>query len=434
MDSNRNDLLAIRMGLIAVLLFVCSKGALSQTNGRLDEERLNHLLEAIGERAPSIPVPPEIEKSKDRKVRDEYFAKRKLQFEEHEARINAAIDEIAAMGDDVVDRLAGKYRTRIGAPRHKIIVVLAKIGTPKAREALLDIATAKYNPNQTSYSDWAARNFVKIAPGKETILPLLKSDNPDVISVALQHLPGVAVDGRLLGSLKGFLQSTEYHPIMNFALRMKAASVLANDSDSALTGEKVAAILDSLRTVDDMPTANERFQPDVAGTLADMMYHYLIDALTKIQGATPSLLQAKEGMTGRCRAAVIVALALRGESAVKQELRDLLRDPLMVSMTNMRNQAARALGIIGTREDIPFLEQRVRDDPLEIVDFHGPIFEMVNGQYVNTGPRMAPIVPESDPAWKTARRWYPIRGAATQAIRAIEQRAGLEPSQSPPQK
>jgi hypothetical protein len=94
----------------------------------------------------------------------------------------------------------------------------------------------------------------------------------------------------------------------------------------------------------------------------------------------------------------------------------------MMSMTNMRWQATRALGGIGTREDIPFLEQLSGEDPLEIISFHGPIFEMVNGQYVNTGSRMAPIRDESDPAWETARRMFPIREAARQAMQAIEQR------------
>lgn len=275
---------------------------------------------------------------------------------------------------------------------------------------------------------------MKIAPNKEAILPLLKSDDPDVISIALQHLSGVAVDRGLLVSLRSHLQSTVHHPITNFGIRMHAASVLANDSGSAIAGEKVAAIVESIRSVENMPTRNERLQSDVAGTLADMMYYYLIDALTKLGGTISSLRDAKDGLSGRPQAAVVIALALKGESAVKDELRDVLLDPNMVVMTNMRCQAARALGIIGTKEDIPFLEQLVRDDPLEIVDFHGPIFEMVDGQYVNTGPRMAPIRPESDPSWKMARRWFPVREAATQAMRAIEKKLSIEPSRSLPQK
>jgi HEAT repeat protein len=403
--------------LITTLHAYCSGGA-SQESPSVDEERVRQLLEVLGKKAPAIPVPKEIEQTKDRAAREAYWAQRQARFAAFDAQINAATDELAAMGNGIIDRLIREYHKPVGAPRHRIIVVLAKIGTSKARDALLDIATAKYNPDRTSYSSWAARNFVKIAPDKEAILQLLRSDDPEVIGVALQHLSGVAVDGRLLGSLRGFLQSTTYH------LRTHAASVLVNDSSSALAGEKVAAILDSLRTVDDMPAANERFQSDVAGTLADVMYVSLIGALTKIQGATPSLLEAKDGMAGRSRAAVVVALGLRGESTVKQELCDLLQDPLMLSMTNIRRQAARALGIVGTSDDIPFLEQLVRDDPLEIVDFHGPAFEMVNGQYVSTGARMAPIRPESDPAWKTARRVFPVRAAAHQAIQAIKKRAG----------
>lgn len=101
----------------------------------------------------------------------------------------------------------------------------------------------------------------------------------------------------------------------------------------------------------------------------------------------------------------------------------MLRDPNMVAMTNVRWRATRALGEIGTRDDLPFLEQLSRDDSLEVINFWGPIFEMINGQYVNnTGSRMAPIREESDPAWKTARRMFPIREAARQAMQAIKQR------------
>lgn len=426
MNLDKTRVAAIRTATAVVLLIACPMGAAVRTRGgvpqasQLDEKRLKSLLDTASTRAPSLQVPLEIEQSKDAKVREEYFAARKRQFEEHEAKVNAAADELAAMGDSIVDWLGRQYRAPIGTHKHRVIVILAKIGTPKARESLLNIAIAKYDPNQTSYSAWAARNFVKIAPDKEAILPLLKSEDPDVISVALQHLPGVSVDGRLLGSLRSLLQSTEYHPIVNFAMRMKAVSVIAKDGGTSLIAEKVAAIVDSIRTVDDMPTANEKLQPDMPGTLADNLYPYLIRALTQIEGADPYLRARREGLSNKAQSAVVIALALRRDSSVRQELRDVLLDPTMLSRTSLRCEAARALGVIGTRDDIPFLEELIRDDPLEIVDFHGPIFEMVNGQYVNTGSRSAPIRPESDPSWKTARRWYPVREAATQAIQAIE--------------
>ncbi len=407
--------------LITTLHAYSSRGA-SQESPSVDEERVRQLLEVLGTRPASIPVPEEIRETKDRVAREAYWAQRQARFAAFDAQINAATDELAAMGDGIIDRLVREYHKPVGAPRHQIIVVLAKIGTPRARERLLDIAIAKHDPKRTSRASWAARNLVKISPNKEQIIPLLKSDDPDVISIALQHLPGVPVDETLLGQLRGFLQSTEYHPVVNFALRMHAASVLARDGISTLTAERVGAIVDSIRTVENMPEAHERLQPDAAGTLADLMYHYLIDALTKTEGATPFLRDAVQDLLAEPRAVVVVALALRGDSQVKHELRQLLREPRMVARITIRGHAARAMGVIGTKDDIDFLEQLSQDDPLEVINFHGPVFEMVNGQYVNTGPRMPPMKPKEDPAWATVRRSYPVRDQAREAIRAIQKR------------
>ncbi len=63
----------------------------------LDKERLDSLLEILRTRPPSLPVPPEIEQSKDRKIRGEYFAARRRVFEEHDARISAAVEAVPIM-------------------------------------------------------------------------------------------------------------------------------------------------------------------------------------------------------------------------------------------------------------------------------------------------------------------------------------------------
>lgn len=133
----------------------------------LDKERLDSLLEILRTRPPSLPVPPEIEQSKDRKIRGEYFAARRRVFEEHDARISAAVEE------------------------------------------------------------------------------------------------------------------------------------LAGDNGPNLIAERVGAIVDSIRTVEDMPMANDRFQSDAVGTFADHTYSSLIEALTKMPDATPFLLDARERVNGR---------------------------------------------------------------------------------------------------------------------------------------
>ena len=212
------------------LLLTCSGRAASQASATFDEERVRHLLEVIGTQAPSMPVPKEIEETRDRAVREAYWAQRNAAFEAFEAKMRAATDELAAMGDNAVDRLVGELNNPLAgaARRHRIVVVLAKIGTLKAREELLEIALAEDRPGKT-YASWAARNLVKVAPGQERIVRLLESDDSRVLGVALSHLRGVSIDSSLLSSMRRFLQATEYRPGTNLGIRYKAAYVLASD-------------------------------------------------------------------------------------------------------------------------------------------------------------------------------------------------------------
>jgi len=409
------------MMLLGALLS-CPGRAASQASATFDEERVRHLLEVIGTQAPSMPVPKEIEETRDRAVREAYWAQRNAAFEAFEAKMRAATDELAAMGDNAVDRLVGELNNPLAgaARRHRIIVVLAKIGTLKAQQELLKIALAEDRPAR-AHAFWAARNLVEIAPDKGQIISLLEADDERVISVALSHLPGVGIDSSVLSSMRRFLQANEYHPAVNLAIRTKAAIVLASDKSEVLLPERIIALVESIRTVDDMPQAADPFQ-DTGGTLADMMYHYHIDALTKMKGVDRYLRDATRELTGNARSVVIVARALRGDESVKHELRELLMDSQMTARTSLRYGAARALGYVGTKDDLPFLEQLSKEDPLEMVDFGGPVVAMVDGQYVNRGSDAAPAMPQEDPAWKRARRSYPIRGAALLAIRQIEER------------
>ena len=52
--------LAVILVVLVEVLLTCSHCAASQASGTPDEDRLKHLLEVIGTKAPAMPVPKEI--------------------------------------------------------------------------------------------------------------------------------------------------------------------------------------------------------------------------------------------------------------------------------------------------------------------------------------------------------------------------------------
>lgn len=419
--KNRDEHINLMLRLVAAaILCVIAQVAYTGSAQAPRLEKINRLLEAASIKSPSIPVPEEIRNSKDWEKRRQYFEQRSLRFQQVEAKREQARNELAAMGEEIIDPLLEIYRR--GKFRSNIILVLKKIAAPKAKVALLDISLERnglYN-----LGTLAARSYIELAENKEDIEKLLLSNDEDVLAVALQNLPGVKVDAELLKRLSELLQSSTYHPVLNYSLRIKAAAVIVADIGNAPIREKVFAIVDSLDTVEQMPKSNERLQYDRVGTFADQTYWLLARSLEKMKGAGKYLSEATERLTGNPRRWVQATRANRGDSSVKHQLREILEDPNMLERTLLRSYVLRGYGKIGTPKDFPFLHSIAQSDPVVLLDRGGPLLETINGRPINNSGERAVIYDEfTIHEWErlSPRQRRPfIREEAQRAIRAIQ--------------
>jgi len=366
----------------------------------------------------------------DENTRREFYEKRRLKYQKEKAKLNKAIDGLAAMGNIVVDPIISrvkieknpKKRTLLG---NKAAEVLGKIGTRKAREALADMVFRR-NGFEGFRSSSIFETYLRVVRDTRDIQAKLEareilrlSDNIDFTGRVLNVLPGVPVDTELLEKLNGYLQSTDHY------IRFTAGRIIGKDPCETYAREKVTAIAESLKTVEQLPKANERYQNDRLGTLADNTYFELTRNLVGMKGADEALCDITDKLEGKPRMCVVIARAHRGDSSVKDELRNIITDRNMVERTLIRVHAVSAFDKIGTPDDLPFLEKLSESDPVECWRLRGGSIcvEMIEGRVINnTGERSVKWT-ESDPVWKRLLHFYPIRDTAYRAIELIKKKS-----------
>ena len=256
---------------------------------------------------------------------------------------------------------------------------------------------------------------------------LLVSKNSDALSMTLKSLRGVPINAKMLKRMKELLQSKQYHPIINFCMRWDVAKVIGADPSDIFAKEKVLAIIESLKTVKQLPMANDRFQYDWLGTCADNTYDHLTKALVEIKGADKHLQEITNRVIGEPRMCVLIARAHRGDASEKSELCNILKDPNNVTMTMMRCLGTAAFERIGTNDDLPFLRELLRTDPIKVLNRGGPLLEMIDNKPINnTGERAVIYEPQFDPGWARAEQagnlFFPVRGRANRVIEVIEKK------------
>jgi HEAT repeat protein len=338
--------------------------------------------------------------------------------ETRRAELDQAIARLRAVGDEAIEPLLDALQKSGNVYlEHRAVSLLRSMGTGRARESLLRIALGRDSPGGVGFgSSWAARNYVQLLEDRSDAKRLLASKDTGVQGVALFTLPGVSIDVALFHQLEGFLQSKSDY------LRTRAAIVMATDPETTLVRQKVSAIVKSLETVENLPKAREKFDSDHFGTLADHVYYEFIKALCQMKGADDSLREQAGSTQGNVRVCLLIARGRRGDPSVKSALRTFLKDAKTQTMTMMRSSALHAFEATGTVDDLAFLQEMAQTDPLEVWDFGGLIFEMIDGKLINTGERMAPVPAETDPRWSKARRYYPVRSEAERAIKRIKAR------------
>jgi hypothetical protein len=418
-QPQRHQLIILGMLIIMTLgsLFVTSGVCNNQDNRRA---KVNQLLEIAGTRSPSRPIPEEIQKEKDKAIRDKYFEERQRLFQEEEDNRERARNELAAMGDEIIDQLIEIYKD--SKYENHIAIVLKKIGTQKAKETLLNMAIGQ-NGFNWSYST-AAQNYVEVAKDKkEDIKALLVSSDSDILGIALQGMKGLTIDVESLKRLDEIMQ-TKQAP--DYILRSKAAEVISADKGSGLMREKVSVLVKSLQTIEQLPNANGRFLYDRFGTIADVTSSDLARALTTMKGADAYLDEATKGLTGNARRWMLAVRATKGDTSVKGEIRNFIVDPNMLDRTLLRSYALRGYAVIGTADDIPFLRNIAESDPVVVIIKGESSLETINGKPINnTGDRAVIYDEYTKKEWDNVlpdQRIPFIRGEAESAIKSIEAR------------
>jgi hypothetical protein len=375
------------------------------------------------------PIPREIMSRKtDEDTRKEFFRKRRLKYRKRKAELDKAIGQLAERGEVVIEPIMSRVRAEEDIKKRALLGnrtadVLIRIGTPKAHKALTDMVLGRNGLNRFKSSHVSGiflrmvKNSLDVQKKLDARELLRLSNNKDFVGRVLNALHGVPIDPELLEQLVGILQSNDYYTIFC------AVRVMGTAPTEAFVKEKVSAIVELLKTVEEMPKAHERYQNDRFGTFADNLYKELIKALIEMKGADAPLEEFTNKLTGMPRTCLIIARANRGDASVKGELRDILTQPAMVERTLMRLSAVRAFERIGTADDLPFLRQLAETETVEVLMYPGGsnVVEMIDGKPINNAGERAVVIPSDYVSgWSKATRWFLVQPAAHRAIQIIE--------------
>jgi len=321
-------------------------------------------------------LPPEQKYATYTALQEDY----RLALQEHEKRLENAIDHLAAMGDPVVQTLLDEYKKKshkdldgegLSQYRENIIRVLGKINTPCSQEIVLQIALGQIA--ELGPSPIAAEVYVDNLQIKSDAIPLL--DNKYLQSCVLRRLKGAALDQALYEKCKTFLSSPDY------GLRTRAAQVVCSDPQADWAWEKVNAIVRSLQTVADMPHAGRKFQTAWLGTTADNTYSELTRAMMGIAGLNASHIKPHmQTLEGGPRFCLEILLAGLKDASEKEALKIHIQD--IHSGTVLRLMALDQFEKIMTEDDKVFLTGLSQNDPLLIYDLGGPLYEIVDSTFL----------------------------------------------------
>jgi len=236
-----------------------------------------------------------------------------------------------------------------------------------------------------SNEQWAASRLIDLDQSEAP--NLLTSKNAMVLSVALGGIYGQPIDDDRMVLLRKCFDIEPGGTI----------SVMAAGTSGELANETVGFIGKVLNGVADLPEVDviaPRYH-DIESSEGERCYRDYINVLASVRVDDDRVIHDLAGqLQGRAKDAAILTLAQRGDKSVHAEVIRIAQD---AEAGLFRAWAARALGEIGTHDDLPFLRTLAEKDPL---------IREVGG--------MKPPGPPSP--------FYPVREAAKAAIRSIEER------------
>ncbi len=293
------------------------------------------------------------------------------------------IDELSAKGEDVVSLLFEEYKipNPLIVLRNTVILeALKEIGSDQAKKVLLELAFY-HVPDAGNLGMRAAQTYVAIENDGSKIAQLLESPEDGVSDIASEALVGKTLNLEITKALGKQLNSKTI-----FAHRYVPAA-FAKDSSVFLADEKIGFLLNSFSNLKNMENSDRQAYGSV-WTESETAFNNYIQAISKIQGGEQVLRSRIARADSLQREAIIIALALRRLPDVHNDLIKIIES---TKDAVKRALAITGIGIIGEKTDISILQKLADTDTF-----------MRKDQYYNDS--------------------YPIRDAARQAIKEIEQR------------
>ena len=314
--------------------------------------------------------------------------------------IDQTVDDLARLGDAAVEEIERQATEKPDfGMLHRSVRVLQVVNTERARALLRRIALGEIKPGTVSVEGWAAQALV--ACDENEVKALLSSNDADVLCAATKALWGRPLDPELMPLLGRHLNSSDPHT------RYRVAHVMATEAPHGELAERaldgVSTTLAAIADVPDVDAIDEGSGlVNYEMTHGEWHYSQHMGLLVRSNVDNGALHELADKHQARARDTVLLALAFRGDTSVREEIVELAQDP---NAGLFRASAARALGAIGTPNEIPLLQSLKESDPLK-----------------RDGGGCIP------PLREDSLRGYPVREAAQQAIKKLE-RANSEESQ-----
>jgi len=315
------------------------------------------------------------------------------------SEMDDAIRELAGRGDSAVEEIGRRLNSSsldYGGV-HASVRVLKAVKSEASRTLLSRIALGEFELDSPNLKTWAARTLIEVEP--KAARKLLAADSEDVRSAALNAVAQQSVDQETLELLMPSLEHED--PFV----RWRAAEAMAAAPAGALADTALGGVIQGLKSVADIPDLDrmdENTRQMRGMTRGEAYYQRYLSTLIKSNADAKLLRIATDGLEGKARDTVLLALAHR-DIAARDDVLRIARDP---DAGLFRAWAVRALQEVGTPDDLPLLESIAADDPL-----------------VREGPLGPPNPVDS------IGPTHPVRHAAKLTIRVIRKKSGMEPRQ-----
>lgn len=361
----------------------------AQEEEQLFEDEINHLIKRLIELSYYQAPPEEIRKNPSKLSK--YWAGQAEKRWNAKTERNKIIAELSHYGDKAIEPI---LRDLSNVPQIGYADILARIGTPKARNILLDVALGKssYRGNNIS----AAEYYLKVIRDKIEAKKLLVAEDINVLVMALRALEGVAIDNELFYLLEKLLHSKEGIVVSH------AGNVLTADDNTKIIKKKVLLLVKLIEEHDAFLTKKlSKIQSKNKELKKDNKIIIYTNTLCKVKGALDTLRKiSSQPKSDRVRISIVIARAHNGDITVKKEVINIIQK---TEGSYLRKIALESFESIGTKQDIIFVQTIAESDTFESVIYTTKIIDNVRYDHV-------------------PQKIYPIRNEARRIINIINKR------------